>query len=216
MQIVRIIAVTMIRVVGCAVTLATYSQRHFWRCANFCGFFAWNMLEYVMLGASVFSCYPLCKGVRCARLCTLFFKSLFLDLFKVYHTFMWLSTKTFELTTMWVCRALTLCCIVLCFVEFILSHVCVFVKDFFENFSNCFSCVAMSYWHYLYYHMIVWLSITYFKKYDKIITQTYVRVRSAQIVQIWFYRTFVLLLIPRKNIEKPWVMVWWGWQKLKI
>nr|DAH71361.1 MAG TPA: hypothetical protein [Caudoviricetes sp.] len=31
------------------------------------------MLEYVMLWCSV-SCVPLCKGVRCARLCTLFFQ----------------------------------------------------------------------------------------------------------------------------------------------
>ena len=71
----------------------------------FCGNIAWNMLEYVMLWCSV-SCVPLCKGVRCARLCTLFFKSLLFDLYLVYHIFMWLSTKTFELTIMWVCSAL--------------------------------------------------------------------------------------------------------------
>lgn len=75
---------------------------------------------------------------------------------------------------------------------YILSHVCVLVKDFLKTFRKMFSCVTMSYWHYLYYHVIVWLSIIDFKKYDKIITQTYVRVCSAQIVQNWFYRTFVL------------------------
>ena len=35
------------------------------------------------------------------------------------------------------------------------------------------------------------------------ITQTYVRVCSTQIVQILFYRTFVLLSIPRKKVEIP-------------
>ena len=42
------------------------------------------------------------------------------------------------------------------------------------------------------YHNILWLSIINFKKYDKIIVQTYVRICSAQIAQIWFYWTFVL------------------------
>ena len=109
-----------------------------------------------------------------------FFKSLFLDLFKVYHIFVWLSTKTFELTTMWVCWALTLCCIVLCFVEFMLSHVYVIVKDFFENFLKHF-CVLLCPFDIIY--AITWLcdsQVLFFKNYDKIVIQTYVRICSAQ------------------------------------
>ena len=52
--------------------------------------------------------------------------------------------------------------------------------------------------------LLVSCQVLFFKKYDKIIIQTYVRVCSAQTIQIWFYRTFVLLLIPRKNVEIPW------------
>ena len=48
---------------------------------TFCGIFAWNMLEYVVLWCSV-SCVPLCKGVRCDRLCTLFSSRCFLTCLK--------------------------------------------------------------------------------------------------------------------------------------
>ena len=74
----------------------------------FCGIFAWNMLEYVMLWCSV-SCVPLCKGVRCARLCTLFFSS------RCYLTCLKCITLSCDcqqkplIATMWVCRALALC-----------------------------------------------------------------------------------------------------------
>ena len=123
---------------------------------TFCGIFAWNMLEYVVLWCSV-SCVPLCKGVRCARLCTLFFKSLLLDLFKVYHTFVWLSTKTFELTTMWVCRALTLCCFSLFCWVYLITRTCdcqeLFLVDCFLWFVLNLSIL---------YHMFVWLSTCFY------------------------------------------------------
>lgn len=75
--------------------------------------------------------------------------------------------------------------------DYIITRMCV-CQGLFWKLLKMFLCVDMSYWHYLYYHMIMWLSIIISKNYDKIIIQTYVRICSAQIVQIWFYRTFVL------------------------
>ena len=60
----------------------------------------------------------------------------------------------------------------------------------------------------------MWLSIINLKKYDKIIIQTYVRVCSAQIIQFYFYWTFALSAILRKNVEIPWFYGVRGWQKL--
>ena len=132
----------------CAVTLATYSQRHLLKwCKLFCGFFAWNMLEYVMLWCSV-SCVPLCKGVRCARLCTLFSSRCCLTCLKCITLSCDCQQKTFDYNYVSL-QCLNTLLFFFVFVEFILSHVCVFVNDFWKLFLKLFSCVFMSFWHWI-------------------------------------------------------------------
>nr|DAJ86305.1 MAG TPA: hypothetical protein [Bacteriophage sp.] len=55
------------------------------------------------------------------------------------------------------------------------------------------------------------MSIINFKKYDKIFIQTYVRLCSAQIVQIRLCRTNVLSSKSRKNGEIPTFYVYRGY-----
>lgn len=127
-----------------------------------------------------------CKGVRCARLCTLF-QVVVAWLDNTVSHFRVIVNKNFYSFNHVSLQCLTLHYHYIYFVDCILSRYNVIVKNFFLSRSKVVSFLRL-----LYYHVVLWLSTIDFKKYDKIIMQTYVRVCSAQTVQIWFYRTFVL------------------------
>nr|DAH72893.1 MAG TPA: hypothetical protein [Bacteriophage sp.] len=84
---------------------------------------------------SVFSCYPLCKGVRCARLCTLFSSRCFLTCLKCITFSCDCQVGIFlTLQGRLVLRYFFQ-------LVYILSHVCVFVNRSFRTFL----CVRMSF-----------------------------------------------------------------------
>lgn len=70
--------------------------------------------------------------------------------------------------------------------------------------SRTFYFIFMCSWFVVYYIITIFCDcqVLFFKKYDKIIIQIFVRVCSAQTIQFWFYQTFVWFVCIINPTEK--------------